>query len=88
MTNLVTAIDDYVRPLTNNPILGQVIIKGVDITTASQNIAHGLGRAWQGWWVVSKDANINVWESAAQAPSNLYITLQASGTGTVDIYIF
>lgn len=88
MSNLVTSVDDFVRPLTNNPILGARILRGVVVASTPTNVPHGLGQAWQGWWVVGKKDNVHVWEDATQAPSSLYITLVADGPGTVDIYIF
>ena len=88
---LAAAVDDYVRPLTANPILDFRIIEQVPITSSTSyviKVAHGLGRPWKGWWIVRQSANRTVWESSTQPPSDTYISLTASGACTVDIYIF
>lgn len=88
MAVTVAAIDDYLRQLTQNPILGSRIVRRVSITTSNVDVAHGLGSPWQGWLVIRKDANINIWETGTQTDSKTYLSLTGSGSGTVDLYIF
>lgn len=87
-TRLAAAVDDYTRQLTQNALLGGQFLKQVTITSSAQNIAHGLGRQWQGWLLTRRNGTASVYENTTQADGTKFITLIGSGTVTVDIYIF
>jgi hypothetical protein len=87
-TRLAAAVDDYTRQLTQNPLLGGRLIQRIAVSTTPVNVAHGLGRSWQGWVVTRVDAGITVFEATTQANSAQFISLDATNSGTIDIYIF
>ena len=88
LTQLATAVDDYTRPLTQNPVLDSRIIQRIKVSTTKIDIAHSLGRPWVGWWVVRNDGAVVVYEAPVQADRNKYISLVGNGLSTVDLYIF
>jgi len=84
---VVNSIVDFVRPLEQNPILDFRIIQDVTITTSATDIQHKLGRAWQGWFVVSRTNGVVPYETT-QTDTTKYLTLIAASSTTVDIYVF
>lgn len=88
LSSLTNAVADYAQQLTKNPLLDYALIKQVKVSTTAVDIPHSLGRQWLGWVVTRKNADINVYETATQKPGEKYITLTASGSGTIDIYLF
>lgn len=84
---LVSATGDFTRQLENNPLLDGRILSRIAVATTATNIPHLLGRAWVGWFVVSKSSTAVIYEGT-QANSSQYLTLIASTAATVDIYVF
>lgn len=66
-------------------ILSGRLIEDIELTTDPKKVNHGLKRVPKGWFVVSKDANANVWQTAK---SDTTITFDASATVTISIWIF
>lgn len=84
-------IADALQPLLNNPLInGGVLLAPVALTTATSEVAHGLGRTLRGWVVVDKDANARIWRVASPANPNSArtIRLTASSAVNVTLYVF
>lgn len=82
---LQSAVSDFARQLTLNPLLGPpAILKGVTIS-GSAMIPHGLQRPVQGWIITRIKSNSVIYETAS---TDKYLTLAASAPAVVDIYIF
>ena len=81
---LQTAVRDAFEPLTSNPLLDGILIKGLSITS-SLSIAHGLERPVQGWVVTRIKSSSLIYETNA---TDKYLTLAASAPAVVDVYIF
>ena len=88
LSGLATAIDDYTRPLTLNPLLDYRLLPRIKVSTAKIDIAHSLGRPWVGWMVVRTDGAVLVYEAPKQANPSQFISLVANGLATIDLYIF
>ncbi len=62
--------------------------------TTPKNIAHKLGRAYRGWFIVDKNANADVWVDPAVAGVDpnpdvtKFVRLDASATVTVKLWVF
>ena len=85
---LSIAIDDYTRQLTSNPLLDQVVIRQIQVSTTKVDIPHSLGRRWLGWVLTRNNAAIIVYEAPVQAAPEKYISLVATGSGAIDISLF
>ena len=81
------AIDDYVRPLTRNPLLDGITIQNVTLSTSEVSVPHKLGRPWIGWIITRRSDGETVYEGT-QINTSLLLVLQATGTTTVDLYVF
>lgn len=89
LTQLQNNIHNYLSQLTNNTLLSGNLIASVDIINGDTNIAHGLNRTPQGYLVVSRSANVVVWDEAAkQTTPKTFLTLSANANATIGIYIF
>lgn len=84
---LVAAISEFVRPLEQNPLLDYRVLKDITITTTTTDIPHTLGRAWQGWFVVSRTNGVVPYETT-QTNDKQFLSLIAASSTTVDIYVF
>jgi len=72
------------------PQLDSVIIKDITLASGIDNqVEHKLGRSIQGWQIIRKDANANVWESAtANTTPSSTIILRSSATVKVSFLFF
>jgi hypothetical protein len=78
-----------VKQLNNNPFLTGRLIKNVSVGTSETLIAHGLQRDFQGFIVVRKYADRNLWcPSGETYNKSLYIGLLADASATFDIWVF
>lgn len=87
-SNLLLAL----RPLAENPTLGGNLLKGI-VFTGGQTLylAHGLGRAYRGWYVVrAQGAAASLVEAALPAgtTSDRIIGLTSANAGTYDVMVF
>lgn len=81
-------VDTSLRNLNNQPLLkGTQVI--ATLTTGSQSrIAHGLGRAWTGWFIVDKRQAGDLWSVGNAAQADKYLTVSGSLGGRVSLWIF
>ena len=84
---LANATGDFARQLENNPLLDGRILTRVVVGTSATNLSHLLGRDWIGWFVVRKSTTASIYEGT-QTNTSQYLTLIASASATVDIYVF
>lgn len=71
------------------PFLDGVLVEDVQITSGTAKIVeHGLGREPRGWLVLGKNANANVWETATSVGSENRMTVNASATVTISLWVF
>lgn len=84
---LSNATADFTRQLENNPLLDGRILSQVVIGTTATAISHLLNRNWVGWFIVSKTSAADIYEGT-QTLRSQYLTLIASSSTTVDIYVF
>lgn len=72
---------------TQSTVSDGALIKDVALTTTTSRVAHKLGRAVQGWAVVSIDAAEVVYQDGEA--DNTFIPLRlGSGTATVSLWVF
>ncbi len=69
-------------------IVDNIIVKDIELGASPTNVAHLLGRAPRGWFIVRKNSNAEVWEPQASPQPSTLITLQSSVTTTVDVLFF
>lgn len=80
-------VDQSLRTLTNHPLLKGVQVS-TTMTTGSVRIAHGLGRSWQGWFIVDKRQAGDCWSVQNAGQNERYLTLSGSLAGPVSFWIF
>lgn len=73
--------------ITACPLLDGILIEDVALTTSATNVNHKLNRVPIGWIVVNNNANAVVYSSAASLPKQ-YLTLTASASCTVSLWVF
>lgn len=82
-----TNVATFANTLLNTPILDGVLLKDVVLSTTETNISHTLGRKYQGWIIVNKNAQQDIWESSSNLTQR-FIALTAAGSVTVSIWVF
>jgi hypothetical protein len=82
----IGGVFDKLRERLNDvPFLhGQLL--SVTVGTSPTEIGHTLGRVWQGYLVLSQNANAVIW--APSAPSATSLTLQSSAAVAVKLWVF
>jgi hypothetical protein len=76
----------YTMQTDSCDLLMGTLIAGVSLGATQASVTHKLKRVPQGWQVVGKDAESDVWESKVRDDGCLYLT--ASATVTVDLWVF
>jgi hypothetical protein len=82
------AVSDALAPLADAPVLDFVWKRDVVLAAGDNQIGHGLGRPWTGYLVTRRNAAIDVFDPDEQPIRNRLLTLNASGVGVVDLYMF
>lgn len=85
INRLQSQIEQSLNPVLKQAILDGVIINDIAITTAGVEIEHGLGRQPLGWALIDNQADARIWRTAW---TDRLLTLDASGTSTISIYVF
>ena len=81
-------IETLVIQIIRGKLLQNVFVEGVQLGTSVSTVSHTLNRRPQGWFIVRKDANADVWEPRESASPTKVINLQASSPVNVDIIFF
>jgi hypothetical protein len=75
------------NPIIRLPILAGNKISGIDLkATTPKPINHLLQRLPQGWFLVDKDSNANIWRTLPFTDTT--ITLESSADSNITLYIF
>lgn len=77
-------VDEFLTQLMPNQFLYGVELS-VDVSTTATAFNHTLGVTPQGWIILDIAANITVWRTGW---TDKTITLDASGSGTIKIWVF
>jgi hypothetical protein len=80
-------VAEAVDGLERHVLLGGKLLKTITLDGAadSESVQHGLGKVPEGWQVVSKNAQADIW---AESMDEKQIVFRASGPVTVSIYVF
>jgi hypothetical protein len=82
---LVSNLKEWSNQFKNIPFMDGRLIESVSISTGTTEISHGLNRTPVGWFIVTKNANGNVWEVSK---SRTKLTLDTSTNLTASIWVF
>lgn len=88
LTVLQTSVSDAFQALAAIPFLDGVLLQDVALTTSSQDIEHKLGRAWRGYFVGKNSANAVVYTGTGTNSTSLFVSLRASASTTVDLWVY
>ena len=83
-------IEEVINPVLNSVIVDGVILEDIDLVSGSfTDIEHKLGREPRGYLVIRKSAAQTVYEEAGDYDNRkLFIKLRASGSVTVNLWVF
>ena len=83
-------IEDAVLPITESSIIDGVLIQGQTLSSGSTStVSHNLGRNIKGYIVVKRSAAQHVFDvQDTNDNPNTTLLLTASGTVTVDLWVF
>jgi len=83
-------VEEVLTPVTNSVIIDGVILEDIDLVSGSfTSIEHKLGRKPRGYLVIRKSAAQTVYEEVGDYDSRkLFLKLRASGTVTVNLWVF
>jgi hypothetical protein len=73
-------------PVLKDPMSRGVFLKNVSIVSGANVINHLLSRTLQGWIVTDINAAVTLYRSAPK--NDLTLTLTASGTAVVDLFVY
>ena len=83
-------VEEVLTPVTNSVIIDGVILEDIDLVSGSfTSIEHKLGRKPRGYLVIRKSAAQTVYEEVGDYDSRkLFLKLRASGSVTVNLWVF
>lgn len=85
VAKLQTRLNEFFTQFIDNPLLNGVLLKQIELDTTAVNVDHKLGRECQGWIIINKNADANVWQTGATKSA---ITLKANVGVVVDLWVF
>ena len=90
MREMQYRLEETLRPVTDSSIVDGRLIEDVSLASGTTSkIAHRLGRSIIGWIVVGKNAAQHVYdENSGKSDLGTYLHLTASGTVTVNVWVF
>ena len=78
-----------INPILAAPIVNGLLLNNVSLVSGDNTINHRLGRKLQGWIVVGKNANANIYDKqSTNTMPELTLVLNSSGTLTVNLWVF
>jgi len=87
LDRIQTNVDASIRSVSNN-----VLLRGRQVTTTfvsgTNRVAHGLGRDWQGWFIVDSTSAGDLFSATSQPQRGLFITLSGSLSGRTSLWVF
>lgn len=83
----IPELDRLLDILADNPLLQGRLIEDVTLSTSPVLVAHKLGRAYRGWFLVDNNANTTVYNSVTDLEES-FLELVASGSCTVSLWVF
>ncbi|HAT63657.1 MAG TPA: hypothetical protein DCS66_03510 [Flavobacteriaceae bacterium] len=83
-------VEEVLTPVTNSVIIDGIILEDIDLVSGSfTSIEHKLGRKPRGYIVIRKSAAQTVYEDVGDYDSRkLFLKLRASGSVTVNLWVF
>ena len=87
VNQLSRAVEEFVQPIVSNPLLGGRLLEGLTLTATATQIPHSLGRRWKGFQITNNNTGERVF-STTRTLDTQYISLQATGSCTVDVWVF
>lgn len=82
-------INSQLNQIIANPIVSGNIINNVVLAVGDNTINHMLGRNLQGWIIILKSANSNIFDKqSTNSTPNLTLVLNSSGIVTISLYVF
>lgn len=82
------ALKNMATQIIRGKLLQNVFIENIELGTGVTAVSHTLDKRPQGWFIVRKNANADVWEPSESVSPTKVINLQASSPVTVDIIFF
>lgn len=81
---------DFLRVMLSQcPFLDGRLIEGVALAAgATTQVAHGLGRAYRGWWVASGSINADYPGEGTSDDATNFLALTVTNAQTVDLWVF
>ena len=77
------------NPLLSNPVVQGHVLSDLPLSSGTNNVNHGLGRAPLGWQIVRINAPATIVDlQATNTISNLTLVLSSSANTTASIYVF
>ncbi len=84
-------IENSFRALESCPLLDGHLLEGVELVQGDNEIDHKLGRVLRGWILTRQDFDTIILDKQASNDSTdriLILNSSASGTATVDLWVF
>jgi hypothetical protein len=83
-------VSNSIHDLATTPIIQGNLLKNVVLVAGTTSIIeHKLGRNIEGWVVVGKSANSNIWDAqSSNAAPTLTLNLNCSADVTINLWVF
>lgn len=90
ISRMQSNLENWAKAVQKNTPADGVMLSGVKLTTGSvNNVEHKLGRVLQGWQVIGRDSNAQIWDSQADNVFKAkFLALNCSADVTVNLWVF
>ncbi len=86
--NLVQdSIKEFLDALLKNPLLGANVVRGIQLATGDNLVAHGLGRNWVSAFLSLPSAGATLSLTATQTDRSQWVNVTASAPCAADLLV-
>lgn len=87
LSRLQEKLQEFFVPIIQCALIDGTLLQNIKLESGVNSIQHKLNRELQGYIIVRKSANEQVWEANRNLP-NKFLNLQSTGSVTVDLWVF
>jgi len=81
-------LERILNPVLNNEILSNNKVTEITLVSGkARNILHKLNRVPEGWIIIQKDSNADIWANGSSNPDK-FLNLESDANVTISILVF
>ncbi|NJN94479.1 MAG: hypothetical protein HC875_10495 [Anaerolineales bacterium] len=77
--------EEALKKIIDGKFFNGILLPGIRVYDAPTNVAHSLGRAWNGFVITNKTGSVDVFAPLTNVPKDKFIVLQANANNPITV---